>query len=96
MTLLAQQDDGATTQRLVFWVVVLIIVVIAFGAALMLLRRTLDAEEDDIGEGLMLDDLRRLRDTGEITHEEFQRALDAMAQRARQIPGTEDDKITRL
>ncbi|GAB5495725.1 MAG: hypothetical protein Phyf2KO_08050 [Phycisphaerales bacterium] len=92
---LAQSDSDAAV-RLAIWAVVLIAVVIAFGVVLMLLRRKLNEEEEAPGEGLMLDDLRKLRDTGQISHEEFQRAVDAMAGRVTGPPQEGEEKNTRL
>lgn len=92
---LAQANSDAAV-RLAFWAVALIVVVIVFGVVLMILRRMLTADDEALGEGLMLDDLRQLRDSGEITHEEFQRAVDAMAGRVSGPAPAAEEKNTRL
>lgn len=92
---LAQSNSDAAV-RLAVLAVALVVVVIVFGVVLMFLRRTLNKEDEAPGEGLMLDDLRKLRDTGQITHEEFQRAVDSMAGRISGPPQESEEKNTRL
>lgn len=92
---IAQANSDAAV-RLAFWAIALIVVVIIFGVVLMILRRMLTADDEGPGEGLMLDDLRQLRDTGEITHEEFQRAVDAIAGRVSSPRPEGEEKNTRL
>lgn len=76
------------TAEVIIWICVLIAVVVVLGVGLMFLRRNLiegqDAEES---QGLLLDDLRRLRDAGELGEEEFRRAVDIMA--GRRPPGSD-------
>ncbi len=92
---LAQSNSDAAV-RLAIWAVALVAVVIVFGVVLMLLRRTLSEEDEAPGEGLMLDDLRKLRDSGQITHEEFQRAVDSMVGRVSGPLQEGEEKNTRL
>ena len=81
---LAQQGAGSGLGRVVGWVVGFAVVTVVLGFGLMRLRRSV-LGDDDGGEGppLALSELRRLRDSGEISGEEYQRAVDAMARRAR-------------
>lgn len=78
---LAQQAGADAVWNVVLWVVVLIGAVLVMGVVLMKLRRKLREGDEEVGDGLLLDDLRRLRDTGQITSEEYQRAVAAMAGR---------------
>lgn len=78
---LAQRGDPDAVWSVVLWAVVLIAAVLVMGVVLMKLRRKLREEDEEIGDGLLLDDLRRLRDSGQLSSEEYQRAVAAMAGR---------------
>ena len=79
---IAQAQSGSqATQRAVVLALVLIVFVLIAGIGLMMLRRMLKPEEEKPGDGLMLDDLRRLRDQGQISSDEFQRAVESIAGR---------------
>ena len=81
---LAQGD----TAEVIVWICVLIAVVVVLGVGLMFLRRNLfEGRDTDESQGLLLDDLRRLRDAGELGEEEFRRAVDIMA--GRRPPGSD-------
>ena len=73
----AGQDLGS----FVVWILVLIVAAIVAGVVLMLVRRRLLSPGPDAGgEGLM-DSLRRARDAGEMTPEEYDAARRAIAAR---------------
>lgn len=84
---LAQSGSGEAVWDVVIWVIVLIVVVMLFGVVLMKLRRVMQESEQMQTKGLLLDDLRRLRDEGLLTTEEYQRAVEAMAGRLGGSPG---------
>ncbi len=78
---LAQQGSSDAVFDVVLWVIVLIIAVVVLGVVLMQLRRIMRENDDSQTKGLMLDDLRKLRNEGHLSPEEYQRAVDAIAQR---------------
>lgn len=70
-----QAAGGAPVVSVVTWMLVLIVLVIAAGLVLLALRRRLLDEADEVGgSGLDLKTLRAMRDRGELTEEEFERA----------------------
>ncbi|HED54384.1 MAG TPA: hypothetical protein ENJ00_09340 [Phycisphaerales bacterium] len=82
-SMLAQGD----TSEVIIWVCVLIAIVMTLGVGLMFLRKHLiESKDAEKNEGLLLDDLRRLRDQGQLGEEEFRRAVDIMA--GRKPPGS--------
>lgn len=81
MVTLAQQGSSDAVFDVVLWVIVLIIAVVVLGVVLMQLRRIMRESDDSQSKGLMLDDLRKLRNEGHLSPEEYQRAVDAIAQR---------------
>ena len=78
---LAQQTSSGAVWDVIIWVIVLIVAVVVLGVILMHLRRIMRESGDSETQGLLLDDLRRLRNEGHLSHEEYQRAVDALAQR---------------
>ena len=78
---LAQQTSSDAVWDVVIWVIVLIIAVLVLGIILMQLRRIMRESGDSETQGLLLDDLRRLRNEGHLSSEEYQRAVDALAGR---------------
>ena len=95
MVVLAQAGSAAT-RRAIILVLVLIVLVLVSGIALMMLRRLLKPEDEKPGDGMMLDDLRQLRDEGKLTSDEFQRAVDSIAGRVSASETGPDIKNTRL
>lgn len=81
LLLLAQQAKSGAVFDVVLWVIVLMVVVLVLGIVLMQLRRVMRDGDSSQTQGLLLDDLRRLRDQGELSSEEYQRAVDALADR---------------
>lgn len=59
--------------------IALIAAVLVLGIVLMQLRRMMRESDKAKSQGLLLDDLRRLRDEGLLSAEEYQKAVDAMA-----------------
>jgi len=88
LTTLAQQPKSAAVGEVVVWVIALIVAVIVLGIVLMQLRRLMREGDKAKTQGLLLDDLRRLRDEGLLTSEEYHRAVDAMASRMSASAGT--------
>lgn len=62
---------AGTTSAVLFWIGVLMALALLGGVIVAVLRRRILGEQEP--PGLVLDDLRRLRDAGEITWEEFDR-----------------------
>ncbi|MEM9167540.1 MAG: hypothetical protein AAGB48_11035 [Planctomycetota bacterium] len=76
--------NGSSIGDAVLWILILIGAVIVLGVVLMHLRKALlGHEEDENTIGLPVAELRRLRDAGELSEEQFQRAVSAMASRAK-------------
>lgn len=78
---IAQQASGDAVWGVVLWVIALIVGVLVLGMVLMKLRRAVIESEQPRTKGLLLDDLRRLRDEGLLSAEEYRRAVEAMAER---------------
>lgn len=78
---LAQAGSSGAVFDVVLWVIVLIVAVMVLGLVLMKLRRIMIESDRSQTKGLLLDDLRQLRDQGLISSEEYQRAVEAMAGR---------------
>lgn len=84
VALLGQSGGGDGVGRVVVLLLVLVVACVLLGLVLMRVRKHFFGDEDDGGPGLMpVAELRRLRDSGELTEEEFRRAIDAMAGRAK-------------
>ena len=90
------QTGSAATRRAIILVLVLIVFVLVSGIALMMLRRLLKPDDEKPGDGMMLDDLRRLRDEGKLSSDEFQRAVESIAGRVSGPETRPDTKNTRL
>ena len=83
------QGSGAGIGSAVGWILALILVVIVLGLVLMRLRRVfLGPIEDEDGTAMPVAELRRLRDSGELSEEEFRRAIEVMAERAKAASGS--------
>lgn len=78
----ASQTSSGGTPRVLAWVVVLIVCVLAGAVAVLLIRRRVLGSQtaSDGTEGLM-QSLRRMRDEGRMTHEEYEAARRSMAKR---------------
>lgn len=84
--MLGQGGGGSSSgiTAAVGWILALTAAVVVLGLVLMRLRRVyLGPAEDDSGAAMPVAELRKLRDTGELSEEEFQRAVAAMAERAK-------------
>jgi uncharacterized membrane protein len=80
--LLAQSSAGVG--RAVVWILILLVAVIILGVVLMRLRKAFFGESDrTVGSGLGLDELRRMRDLGDLTDDEYRRAVEVIADRAK-------------
>ncbi len=88
LSTLAQQASGRAVWDVLLWAAVLIVIVLVFGVVLMQLRRIMRESDTAQTQGLLLDDLRRLRDEGLLSTEEYQRAVDAMADQMSASPGS--------
>lgn|GEM_PF-2041228 len=75
------RGGGQDLGSFVVWILVLIVAAIVAGVALLLVRRRiLSSGPDSLGEGLM-ESLRRARDAGEMTPDEYDAARRAIAAR---------------
>jgi hypothetical protein len=91
----ASRRDEAVSSWLL-WFVGLIVAVVIAGFLILLIRRSFFAPQESVGAGPQdvwgLDDLRRLRDQGEITVEEYEtlraRAIKALKGDARPVEDT--------
>lgn len=82
---IAQAGAGSIATAVVL-ILVLLGAIVALGLVLMRLRRGFfGPEEDAEGDGvaLPLDELRRLRDAGELSEAEFARAVEVIAASAK-------------
>lgn len=80
--ILAAASTTGGTSRLLAWVVVLIVLVLAGAVAVLLIRRrVLGSQGTGDGAESLMQSLRRLRDEGRMTHEEYEAARRSMAKR---------------
>ena len=95
MWMLAQSltPEGRTT--LLIWLAVLMVAVVVGGVGIMLLRRKLrdGSSAGEADTGFSLSSLRELRDKGEITREEYERARAKVVAKTREMlrPPEEED-----
>jgi hypothetical protein len=77
---LAQSSQSVPVGSILMWVAVLVAAIMVGGLGIMLLRRRVLSRDEGLAasEGL-LDSLRRLRDNGEISVDEYNAARKAMA-----------------
>lgn len=76
------QATKSTQMDAVVWVAALIVLAIVGGLFILWVRRrTLGDASDGGGSGSLMDDLRAMRDRGEITAEEFDATRKAMSRR---------------
>lgn len=69
---------------LVTWVLVLILAVMALGVAVMVVRRKVLAKEASGADAAgLMESMRRMRDSGQITREEFDAMRRSMARKAK-------------
>lgn len=80
-----QSSGGGSVGDAVIWIIVLVVCCVIFGVVLMQLRKHFLGADDDAGAGAVLpmSELRRLRDSGELSDEEYRRAVDVLASQAR-------------
>ncbi|HYF15139.1 MAG TPA: SHOCT domain-containing protein [Phycisphaerales bacterium] len=77
-------SQSAATNAVV-WVVVLMAAVLGGAIAILLLRRRLlSRDAPGAADGSMIDQMRAMRDRGQMTDEEFDRLRKAMARKAAQ------------
>jgi uncharacterized membrane protein len=81
MTLLAT-STGGTFSEVALWGAVLIIVVLIGWMVISAIRRRMNADTG-AAVGYTLHDLRRMRESGELSEEEFQRARQAMIEQVK-------------
>ena len=60
--------------QLLPWLIMLVVVVVVGAAGIYSVRRMLQGGHGAAGEGFTLDELRRMRAAGQLSHEEFERA----------------------
>lgn len=75
--------QGSSPQvGVVVWVGVLIVLLVGAGLGVLWFRRKLLSRQDDPGsQGSLMEDLRRMRDRGQLSKEEFDAARRAMTRR---------------
>lgn len=89
---LAQGLTGNQQQAL-FWLAILLAVVILGGAAILLIRnKFLSKDEDEQPAGFTLSDLRELRDSGEMSNEEYEAARAKMIAKVKQSLEADTEK----
>lgn len=77
-------QSSAVVGRAVMWILILLVAVIILGVVLMRVRKGFFGESDPPpADGLGLDQLRRMRDRGDLSDEEYHRAVDVIAARAK-------------
>lgn len=83
-------QSGASAGQAVVWIAVLIVVVIAAGIGVMVLRRRfLGSDRSPAGDpGSLLESLRAMRDSGEMSTDEFEQARAALLHKATGKPVT--------
>lgn len=83
---LGQAGGGSASSVMdaVVWILLLVACCLVLGVILMRLRKRFFGEpEGDAGEVFPLSDLRRLRDGGELSEDEYRRAVDVLAGRVK-------------
>jgi uncharacterized membrane protein len=79
------QASSASSMSAVMWVGVLIVVAVVGGLAILYLRRRVLAEAGDAdAQGGLMESLRAMRDSGEISQEEFDAARSSMLRRVKE------------
>ncbi|MCA9292891.1 MAG: SHOCT domain-containing protein [Phycisphaerales bacterium] len=83
---------AGSTSAVLFWIAILMTLALFGGVIIAILRRRMLGEQEP--PGLLLDDIRRMRDTGEISWEEFDRLKQRIVQAVRApgdaAPGSSD------
>lgn len=80
----AKPPAGGDTKAVLLWVFVLIVLVMGLGVAIMIVRRRMFAKDASaFGQQTFMEDLRRMRDRGEISPEEFEATKKTMVARLR-------------
>lgn len=69
---------------LFMWIGIAVVILVIAGVALMFLRRRVLGLTDQTSEVGLMDDLRAMRDRGEISDEEYRSIRNTMVQRARE------------
>jgi len=67
--------------RVLLWVGALLVLVVVLGMVIVLVRRRTLGETGERAEGGMLDELRRMRDRGDLSSEEYDKARASMVAR---------------
>jgi hypothetical protein len=79
------QASSASSMSAVMWVGVLIVVAVVGGLAILYLRRRVLAEAGDAdAQGGLMESLRAMRDSGEISQQEFDAARSSMLRRVKE------------
>lgn len=77
------QQGGRSTSPFWLWLFVLIVVTVAAGVVLLMVRRRLiEGEGADQHSGTLMEQLRRMRDRGEISESEYDLTRRSIAARA--------------
>ncbi len=80
---LVQAQTPKSSYEALIWLGVMLVLTVAGGIFVMFVRRRLfGGGQDGIGEEGILDSLRRMRDQGEISQQEFESARRAMLEKA--------------
>lgn len=79
------QSSGSSAVDVAVWVVVLIAVALGGGFAVMAIRRKVLAQSDDANaQAGLMESLREMRDTGQISASEYEAARASMLRRVKE------------
>jgi hypothetical protein len=80
----AAQPSGRDAAAVAMWVGLLIVLVVVGSVVVLALRRRMLSNEEESGQGLLLSDLRSLRDRGMLSEAEYEAMRARMTQKAKE------------
>ena len=87
----AQTRGGSPDLTPLFmWIGIAVVILVIAGVGLMFLRRRVLGQNDQQAEAGLMEDLRAMRDRGEISEEEYRSIRATMVERARQSVSNDD------
>ena len=85
------QSGWARSGEVLLWVLVLAAAVLLLFGAVVLVRKLIDREEPGASLPFTMDDLRRLRDEGQLSEQEYQRARERIVGMTASMMGHESE-----